>query len=106
MVEDRIAQRLEAIGFWRRAADRWLNVMQLHRLTDKEREWIRLRRKYCLSCVERGAPMEKLNITEISRAVSLAPGVKSSSDDILTGHRENIKSDILSYVHGIEVASE
>ena len=28
MVEDEVAQKLEAAGLWRRAASRWLDVMQ------------------------------------------------------------------------------
>jgi type II secretory pathway component PulL len=38
MVEDEVAQKLEAAGLWRRAASRWLDVMQHHGLTDQQRD--------------------------------------------------------------------
>jgi hypothetical protein len=53
MVEDEIARTLEAAGLWRRAASRWLDVMQFHAQTDEQREWIRQRRKHCLSQITR-----------------------------------------------------
>ncbi|GAB7271177.1 hypothetical protein DZS_25710 [Dickeya ananatis] len=52
MVNDVIAEKLEVSEFWRRAAARWLDVMQSLALSDAERDWVRQRRKYCLSCVK------------------------------------------------------
>ncbi|MBF5186256.1 PerC family transcriptional regulator, partial [Escherichia coli] len=46
MVHDRIAEELEAKGFYRRAAARWGEVMQLVE-TDKERHHITMRRLEC-----------------------------------------------------------
>ncbi|EMW3201573.1 PerC family transcriptional regulator [Escherichia coli] len=46
MVHDRIAEELEAKGFYRRAAARWGEVMQLVE-TDKERAQVAMRRLEC-----------------------------------------------------------
>lgn len=46
MVHDRIAEELEAKGFYRRASARWGEVMLLVE-TDKEREHITMRRLEC-----------------------------------------------------------
>ncbi|WP_420095148.1 PerC family transcriptional regulator [Enterobacter cloacae] len=67
MVEDEVAQKLEAAGLWRRAASRWLDVMQHHALTDQQRDRIRQHRNYCLSCAK-----PKLDVTKIMRAVKAA----------------------------------
>ncbi|MCU6209117.1 PerC family transcriptional regulator [Enterobacter cloacae] len=67
MVEDEVAQKLEAAGLWRRAASRWLDVMQHHALMDQQRDRIRQHRKYCLSCTK-----PKLDVTKIMRAVKAA----------------------------------
>lgn len=65
-VKDDIAERLEKQGLWRRAAVRWLDVMQLCD-TDTEREWVRIRRLYCYSMIK---PIveEKIDFAEIRRA--------------------------------------
>ncbi len=68
MVEDEVAQKLEVAGLWRRAASRWLDVMQHHGLTAQQRDRIRQHRKYCLSCVKPISILEKLDVTEIARA--------------------------------------
>lgn len=68
MVEDEVAQKLEAAGLWRRAASRWLEVMKLYALTDNQREWIRQRRKYCLSSVVSVVLVERLDIAAIAKA--------------------------------------
>lgn len=39
MVSDAVAERLEEAGLWRRAAARWLDVMQ-HCDTEAQREWV------------------------------------------------------------------
>ncbi len=39
-IRDSIAERLEACGLYRRAASRWIEVMQ-RCLDDEDREWIR-----------------------------------------------------------------
>lgn len=68
MVEDEAAQKLEAAGLWRRAASRWLDVMQQHGLTEQQRDWIRLHRKYCFSSLKPIKSPEKLDAAEIARA--------------------------------------
>ncbi len=70
MVEDEVAQKLEAAGFWRRAASRWLDVMQRHGLTDQQRDRIRQHIKYCFSYSKPINSPEKLDVTEIARAAS------------------------------------
>jgi len=47
-VEDMVAQKLEAAGHWRRASARWLLVMGDFEHTEAQREWLLLRRNYCL----------------------------------------------------------
>ncbi|HGB1098601.1 TPA: PerC family transcriptional regulator [Salmonella enterica subsp. enterica serovar Enteritidis] len=47
-VEDAVAQKLEAAGLWRRASARWLDVMGNCEYTEAQREWVLLRREYCL----------------------------------------------------------
>ncbi|WP_191938681.1 PerC family transcriptional regulator [Pantoea agglomerans] len=72
MVEDEVAQKLEAAGLWRRAVSRWLDVMQHHPLTDQQRDRIRQHRKYCFSCAKPINSPEKLDVTEIARAAKAA----------------------------------
>lgn len=40
-IQDLVAEKLEAAGFWRRASARWRVVMNQLTLTDAQREWIR-----------------------------------------------------------------
>lgn len=47
IVQDAVAERLEAAGMWRRAATRWLAVMNSPSNTTAQLEWLRLRRTYC-----------------------------------------------------------
>ena len=68
-IKDAVAEKLELAGLWRRAAARWLEVMQLCK-TDTEREQARRRRNQCLSSVSRPAPEGKLGIHAINRAAS------------------------------------
>lgn len=56
MVEDEVAQKLEAADLWRRAASRWLDVMQHHALTDQQRDLIRQHRKYAFLARSPSAP--------------------------------------------------
>lgn len=70
-VNDVIAQKLEAAGFWRRAADRWLEVMVFNSLSDAQREWIRSRRKYCLLETVGRRREDSLNVMEILRAAKI-----------------------------------
>lgn len=70
VVNDAVAQKLEASGLWRRAKARWLDVMQLPELTESQRFWIRERRAFCQSQITPLAVPEKLDITEIARAAS------------------------------------
>ncbi|KLP39982.1 PerC family transcriptional regulator [Enterobacter ludwigii] len=68
-IHDVVAEKLEHAGLWRRAAARWLDVMQLCK-TDTERELARRRRNQCLVSVSRPAPEGKLGIHAINRAAS------------------------------------
>ncbi|EFE09329.1 PerC family transcriptional regulator [Citrobacter youngae] len=70
MIQDHIAEKLEAAGLWRRAATRWLNVMLRIEYTVAEREWIRQRRIYCQSKITPVAVPEPLNFSDIARAAS------------------------------------
>ncbi|MBM1020212.1 PerC family transcriptional regulator [Enterobacter sp. A11] len=70
-VSDSVAEKLEAAGLWRRAAARWLAVMDRVEHTDVQREWIRQRRKHCQSMVTPVATEpEKLDIAAINQAAS------------------------------------
>ncbi|MDR1845010.1 MAG: PerC family transcriptional regulator [Citrobacter amalonaticus] len=69
MVNDTIAEKLEARGLWRRATARWLDVMQ-HCATDAQREWLSRRRRYCLSMLSSPRPDNKLDIGAINRAAT------------------------------------
>lgn len=70
VVNDAVAEKLEASGLWRRAKARWLEVMQSPGLTESQRLWIRERRVFCQSQVTPLVVPEKLDITEIARAAS------------------------------------
>ncbi|EBQ8410798.1 PerC family transcriptional regulator [Salmonella enterica] len=48
-MKDPVAQNLEAAGHWRRASIRWLLVMGDFECTEAQREWLLLRRNYCLA---------------------------------------------------------
>lgn len=68
-MNDTIAEKLEAKGFWRRAASRWLEVMQ-HCKTDAERELVSQRRRECLSRLSPPRGIRSLSIVEIGRAAT------------------------------------
>ena len=59
VVEDMVAQKLEA-GCWRRASARWLFVMGNVECTEAQREWLLLRRNYCLTQISSPPLSEKL----------------------------------------------
>ncbi|MGR7464288.1 PerC family transcriptional regulator [Klebsiella aerogenes] len=65
-VSDSIAERLEEVGLWRRAAARWLVVM----LLQIQREWVRKRRLYCYVQILPPTGPEKLDIMDVGRAVN------------------------------------
>ncbi|WP_267443730.1 PerC family transcriptional regulator [Erwinia psidii] len=65
-------QKLEAAGLWRRAASRWLDVMQHYGLMDQQRDRIRQHRKYCFCCAKPINSPEKVDVTEIERAAKTA----------------------------------
>lgn len=67
-INDALARELEASGLWRRAADRWLEVMLSYGLSDAQREWVRRRRKRCLSATEPVVVKSGLNVMEILNA--------------------------------------
>lgn len=70
VVNNAVAEKLEASELWRRAKARWLEVMQSPGLTESQRLWIRQRRAFCQSQITPLAAPEKLDITEIARAAS------------------------------------
>ncbi|MFX2612016.1 ANR family transcriptional regulator [Enterobacter mori] len=49
-VRDSVAERLEQKALWRRAATRWLDVLQLSQ-SETKRDWVIKRRLHCLSMV-------------------------------------------------------
>ncbi|QRP55130.1 PerC family transcriptional regulator [Escherichia coli] len=67
MVHDRIAEELEAKGFYRRASARWGEVMQLVE-TDKERHHITMRRLECSKKAQR-PPEPPDNYGDLKKAV-------------------------------------
>lgn len=82
-VDDHTAEKLESSGLWRRAAGRWLDVMQSDELSDAQRDWVRQRRNHCLSCVPRQRGEDKVDFAAISRGVKAAEarmGLISSGD--------------------------
>lgn len=70
MVSDVIAEKLESAGLWRRAAARWLAVMDQCD-TDAQREWVSQKRRQCYLNIEQPVA-EQLNISALNRAASLA----------------------------------
>ncbi|HAV9946837.1 TPA: PerC family transcriptional regulator [Escherichia coli] len=67
-MEGAVAQKLEAAGHWRRASARWLSVMGNFEYTEAQRDWLLLRRNYCLAQISPSALPEKLDISEVARA--------------------------------------
>ncbi|EET7734221.1 PerC family transcriptional regulator [Escherichia coli] len=65
-----VAQKLEATGCWRRASARWLFVMGMGNVecTEAQREWLLLRRNYCLAQISSPPLPEKLDISEVAKA--------------------------------------
>ncbi|HAT6803335.1 TPA: PerC family transcriptional regulator [Citrobacter freundii] len=47
MINDERAENLEKKGLYRRAADRWMNVMFSGK-NDAERDWIKTKRDQCI----------------------------------------------------------
>lgn len=70
MVSNAIAEKLEDAGLWRRAAARWLAVMECCD-TDAQREWVSQKRRQCFSNIEQPVT-EQLNISALKRAARLA----------------------------------
>lgn len=70
MVSDAVAEKLEKAGLWRRAAARWLAVMDLCD-TDAQRQWVSQKRRQCYSNI--ALPVsEQLNISALSKAATVA----------------------------------
>ena len=61
-----IAERLEACGLYRRAASRWIEVMQ-RCLDDEDREWIRHHRNQCLKKAQ-SPPAPKEEFADLHQA--------------------------------------
>lgn len=70
VIKDDIAERLESLGLWRRAATRWLQVMHKIEYTASEREWIRQRRIYCQSQITPVAVPASLSFADVTRAAN------------------------------------
>jgi len=70
-VNDVIAEKLEKARFWRRAAARWLDVMQICK-TETQRDWISQRRLYCLTMSSLPRHSAKLDIKTINQAATIA----------------------------------
>ncbi|MCU6243888.1 PerC family transcriptional regulator [Enterobacter asburiae] len=70
MVSDAVAEKLEDAGLWRRAASRWLAVMERCD-TDAEREWVSQKRRECYARIELPVA-EPLNIRAMNQAASAA----------------------------------
>lgn len=70
IVNDAIAERLEASGLWIRAKTRWLVVMQSPELTESQQYWICERRVHCQSQSIPPSVPEKPDIDETARAAS------------------------------------
>lgn len=68
MVKDEKAEYLENAGLFRRAADRWLDILPEH--NTKCQEWIIQRRNVCLSKARRVRKVNKDNFVDVSRAAS------------------------------------
>ena len=71
-VEDLIALKLEVAGCWRRASARWLVVMGAADITDAQREWLLLRRKYCLAQIKSLLGPQNMNTTEFREVAKAA----------------------------------
>ena len=86
VVEDMVAQKLEAAGCWRRASDRWLFVMGNVECTEAQREWLLLRREYCLAQIASPPPPpEKLDIRDVAKAADATlrrMGIASPSGEV------------------------
>ncbi len=67
-----MAQKLEAAGLWRRASVRWLEIMGNGEYTEAQREWVLLRREYCLAQILPLSPPEKMDVSEVARAADAA----------------------------------
>ena len=66
MIKDSIAESLEARGLYRRAASRWVDVMQTC-VDDNDREWIRMHRNKCLKKAKL-PPARKEEFADIHKA--------------------------------------
>lgn len=71
VVRDTVAEKLEAACLWRRAARRWLDIMESGRITDAQRDWLHQRRQACLANIAPvKRPSEQLDILAVSKAAS------------------------------------
>lgn len=70
IVRDRVAEKLEAAGLWRRAASQWLEVMCKQGNTNAQLEWLRQRRVYCQKQLTAPVPPGKQELTSVSNAAS------------------------------------
>jgi len=68
MIRDSKAEELEARGLYRRAAERWAEVMMLVD-GDKERELVAKRRSECIRKAAR-PPARQENLGELRKAIS------------------------------------
>ncbi|EGG0481015.1 PerC family transcriptional regulator [Escherichia coli] len=89
MVHDRIAEELEAKGFYRRAAARWGEVMQLVE-TDKERAQAAARRLECSRKAQR-PPEPPDDLGALKKAVNRTcaeMGIDGAGDEIWRNYQD------------------
>lgn len=80
---DPVAHNLEEAGLWRRAAFYWLHLMQRNEYTDVQREWIRVRRQYCLSQIKviKAEPVDIRAVGKAADAVLSRMGIRCENGD-------------------------
>lgn len=66
VISDRVAQKLEERGLWRRAATRWAEVL-CNAETDSEREEAARRRAWCISKTRR-EPERQVTFGDVKKA--------------------------------------
>ncbi|EOK2339221.1 TPA: PerC family transcriptional regulator [Escherichia coli] len=70
---------------WRSASACWLFVMGNFECTEAQREWLLLRRNYCLAQISSPPLPEKLDISEVAKAADARlrrMGIASSSGEV------------------------
>ncbi|HAO0396008.1 TPA: PerC family transcriptional regulator [Escherichia coli] len=81
VVEDTVAQKLEAAGYWRRASARWGKLMRQPGYTEKQREWLYRRKIYCQMQIKPARSSDRPDICEISEAADVMLRHTGIADD-------------------------